>query len=135
MRDIKPHLLVAYVTLLGTIMLIPPSFTSNWNSIRLLGLWDWLSILYLSIICSGGGYFLWSFALSRIEAVRAAIWLYIEPVAAFVGEALLLGVPPRLVTIVGEILVLLGAWLADRRGQISLYIVLILPWKVLILGA
>jgi drug/metabolite transporter (DMT)-like permease len=112
----RPHLLAAYITLLGTLGLLPLSLTSDWRLVHLLGPREWTCILYLSIICSGVGYLLWSFALSRVEAVRAAIWLYVEPLAAFIGEALLLGVVPKPSTIFGGILILLGAWLADRRG-------------------
>ncbi len=111
----NPHLQAAYVTLLGTLGLIPLSLTSDWGLIRLLGLREWLCILYLAIICSGVGYALWSFALSRIETVRAAVWLYLEPLAAFLGESLILGSPPNIVTVIGGALIILGAILTGGR--------------------
>ena len=87
MKRIKsPVIVTAYVTILGTLALIVMSLTSDWKTIQLLQTDQWLSILYLSIICSCGGYFLWNYALLRVEAVKAAVWLYFEPVAAFIGE-------------------------------------------------
>ena len=110
-----PHLLTAYVALLGTLTLLPLSLTADWSLINLLGPYEWGSILYLSLICSGVGFLLWSFALSRVEAVRAAVWLYLEPLAAFLGEFLLLNSPPSIATIVGGALIILGALLTGGR--------------------
>lgn len=71
--------------------------------------------LYLALICSGLGYLLWNYALSRLEAVRAAVWLYMEPVAAFIGEALIFGQPPPPLTIAGGVLIVAGALAVSRR--------------------
>jgi len=84
-RTGKPLMVTAYVTLSGTLALLPLSLTSDWSAVRLLTQTQWLSVLYLAIVCSGGGYLLWNYALSRLESVRAAVWLYLEPVAAFFG--------------------------------------------------
>ncbi|MGQ9679615.1 MAG: hypothetical protein ACUVV4_02465 [Candidatus Bathyarchaeia archaeon] len=37
---------------------------------------------YLAIACSCIVYFLWNYALSKLETVKMVIWLYMEPVAA-----------------------------------------------------
>jgi drug/metabolite transporter (DMT)-like permease len=108
-RSGKPALVTSFITLFGAIFLIPMSLTSNWGSLGSLTMSQWSCVIYLAVVCSGGGYLLWNFALSRLESVRAAIWLYLEPVAAFLGEAVILGVVPDAVTVVGGALVLLGA--------------------------
>jgi len=105
----RPAYVTSHVTLFGALFLIPLSVTSDWGALGALSSNQWLSILYLAVVCSGGGYLLWNFALSRLESVRAAIWLYLEPVAAFVGEAVILGTLPDAVTAAGGVLVLLGA--------------------------
>jgi len=73
------------------------SLMSDWGAVRSLQPEQWLSILYLSLMCSCLGYFLWNFSLSVMEAVKATVWLYIEPVATFVGEALIFSVFPTTV--------------------------------------
>jgi drug/metabolite transporter (DMT)-like permease len=105
----RPAYVTSHVTLFGALFLIPLSVTSDWGALGALSSNQWLSVLYLAVVCSGGGYLLWNFALSRLESVRAAIWLYLEPVAAFVGEAVILGTLPDAVTAAGGVFVLLGA--------------------------
>jgi len=105
----RPAYVTSHVTLFGALFLIPLSVTSDWGALGALSPSQWLSVLYLAVVCSGGGYLLWNFALSRMESVRAAIWLYLEPVAAFVGEAVILGTLPDAVTVAGGVFVLLGA--------------------------
>ena len=113
----KPALVTAYVTIFGTIALIPMSLTSEWSLIYSLNPFQWISILYLALVCSGGGYYLWNFSLSKLEAVRAAVWLYIEPIAAFIGEAIIFGVIPSTLTLLGGIFILVGAFLTSRAAN------------------
>ena len=91
-RTRRPLMNAACVTVLGTIALIPMSLTSDWSSIASLRPEQWLSVLYLSLVCSCGGYFLWNLALSRMEAVKVAVWQYLEPPVAFMGEALVFNI-------------------------------------------
>jgi len=108
-RTGRPLHVTAYVTVFGTLALLPMSLSSDWAALRLLSQGQWISVLYLAVVCSGGGYLLWNYALSRLESVRAAVWLYLEPVAAFMGEALLLGVVPDALTAGGGLLIMAGA--------------------------
>jgi drug/metabolite transporter (DMT)-like permease len=111
----RPLLVTSYVTVLGTLALLPMSATSDWGAVLRLQPVQWVSVLYLALVCSGLGYFLWNYALSRLEAVRAAIWLYMEPVAAFVGEALIFGQMPPALTILGGLLIVAGALTVSIR--------------------
>jgi drug/metabolite transporter (DMT)-like permease len=108
-RTGRPAYVTGHVTLFGALFLVPLSLTSDWDTLGTLNQGQWLSVLYLAVVCSGGGYLLWNYALSRMESVRAAVWLYLEPVAAFMGEAVILGLLPDTVTVAGGGLVLLGA--------------------------
>ena len=113
----KPSMVTAFVTILGTLVLVPMSLPSDWSLIRALQHEQWLSILYLSIVCSGFGYYLWNFALSKVEAVKAVVWLYLEPVAAFVGEAIIFGTMPRTATLIGGGAIIVGAFLTTQSGK------------------
>lgn len=97
----RPSMVTAYVTILETLALVPMSLASDWNLVKSLQPEQWLSIPYLSLVCSCLGYFLWNFALSRVEAVRAAVWLYLEPVAAFIGETVIFSIIPHATTLIG----------------------------------
>jgi drug/metabolite transporter (DMT)-like permease len=110
----NPLMVTAYTTLFGMLFLLPLSLTSDWGAVTRVTSPQWGSILYLAIICSSGGYFLWNFALSKLEAVKASVWLYLEPVAAFIGSFLLFGEVPASMTIFGGVAILVGALLTSR---------------------
>jgi drug/metabolite transporter (DMT)-like permease len=116
-RQYRPATVTSYVTIFGALVLLPLSLTSDWGMVSRLDTSQWLSILYLASICSGGGYFLWNFALARIEAVRAAVWLYLEPVAAFIGEAILFLSMPDSLTLIGGFSIMAGALLTSSSKK------------------
>jgi drug/metabolite transporter (DMT)-like permease len=110
----RPALVTSYVTVLGTMALIPISVASEWSLVWSLAPIQWVGVLYLAVVCSGLGYFLWNFALSRLEAVKAAVWLYLEPVAAFVGEIAIYGTMPSSTTFLGGLIIIIGAYITNR---------------------
>lgn len=113
----KPLMVTAYTTLWGMLFLLPMSLTSDWGALSALTTSQWGSILYLAVICSTGGYFLWNYALSKTEAVKASVWLYLEPVAAFIGSFALFGVVPTPLTMLGGAAILIGALLTSLSKQ------------------
>jgi drug/metabolite transporter (DMT)-like permease len=78
----KPLLTASYVILLGTLLLLPMSGTSNWGAVARLGIEEWLGILHLALGCSCAGYFLWNFSLSTMDAVCVSVWQCLEPLVA-----------------------------------------------------
>jgi drug/metabolite transporter (DMT)-like permease len=116
-RTGKPLMVTAYVTLAGTLALLPMSLTSNWGLVASVQQAQWVSVLYLAVVCSGGGYFLWNYALSKTEAVNTAVWLYLEPVAAFIGEAALFGIIPGALTLLGGAGIIMGALLTNTAKK------------------
>jgi drug/metabolite transporter (DMT)-like permease len=109
----KPLMVTAYTTIWGMLFLLPMSLTSDWSTLSSLTTEQWWSILYLAIICSSGGYLLWNYALSKIEVVKASVWLYLEPVAAFIGSFALFGSVPTPLTLLGGAAILVGALLTS----------------------
>jgi drug/metabolite transporter (DMT)-like permease len=112
-RTRRPLMNAACVTVFGTIALIPMSLTSEWSSIASLRPEQWLSILYLSLVCSCGGYFLWNLSLSRMEAVKVAVWQYLETPVAFMGEALIFNLMPSPTVLIGATAIIVGALLTN----------------------
>jgi drug/metabolite transporter (DMT)-like permease len=78
--------------ILGTVMFVPvglfPMLSFPFGS---LSAEVWGEILYLSIITSVFSYFLWYFALSRIEAGKAALFANLQPLLTTVLAVVLLG--------------------------------------------
>jgi drug/metabolite transporter (DMT)-like permease len=110
----RPLMVTAYTTLFGLLFLIPLSLTSDWGAVSMLSTGQWWSILYLAVVCSCVGYFLWNYTLSKLEAVNATVWLYLEPVAAFVGSFILFGQVPAVLTIAGGAAIIIGAYMTNK---------------------
>ena len=53
--------------------------------------------------------------MSKIDSVQAAVWLYLEPVVAFIGVFILYGTAPSLLTVIGGAMVLIGAAFTSRK--------------------
>ncbi|HKM51153.1 MAG TPA: EamA family transporter [Candidatus Bathyarchaeia archaeon] len=105
----KPLITTSYVIVLGALFLLPLSASSDWGSMKYLQPQQWLSILYLAIGCSCVGYFLWNYSLSKMDAVKVTVWVYLEPVVAFVGEALIFATIPTVTTLLGGVAIIAGA--------------------------
>ena len=103
------------VTLIvGTVMFLPiglwPALSFPYNS--LTG-GDWGQILYLAVITSVVSYFLWYFALGRIEAGKAALFSNLQPVLTTIMMVLLLGQGVTIAFVVGGSIALLGVVMAQ----------------------
>jgi drug/metabolite transporter (DMT)-like permease len=109
----NPLITTSYVIVLGALFLLPMSASSDWGSLKYLQPQQWLSILYLAIGCSCMGYFLWNYSLSKMDAVKVTVWLYLEPVVAFVGEALVFATIPTVTTLLGGVAIIAGALLTN----------------------
>lgn len=82
-----------------------------WTSQALLG------VAYLSVVITALGYLVWNWALARVPAPRAAIFLNIQPIAGALLGVLLLGEAATGYTLGGGLLILAGlALTVHRRG-------------------
>jgi drug/metabolite transporter (DMT)-like permease len=72
-------------------------------------------LVYLGVLSSVVAYLLWYFALSRIDASRAAIFVNLQPVATALAAWWLLGDPLNWEFFVGGGLALLGLRITQTR--------------------
>ena len=94
LTEVKPFTLTAGGMIFGTLGLIAMTTIADpggWATLKSLDGIQWTAILYLSLACSVFGYLAWNFALSRIEASRASVWIYAEPVIALALGMSILG--------------------------------------------
>ncbi len=88
MQDISPLLMTGGTTISGAIGLLLLSLTdpihNRWGDIVRLDAMQWVALLFLSLGCSVIAYFVYNFALTKISASRAAVYIYFEPVVAVV---------------------------------------------------
>ena len=72
--------------------------------------------LYLGVIITAGGYLSWNWALGRVEASRAAVFITVQPIAGALLGVLFLHESLTIFTVVGGGLVVAGLWLT-ATGQ------------------
>src|SRR5215471_12026553 len=72
--------------------------------------------LYLAIVITALGYVVWNWALARVPAPRAAIFLNVQPIVGVLLAMLLLGEPVTIFTIGGGLLVVGGLAVAFGPG-------------------
>ncbi|HEX2986558.1 MAG TPA: EamA family transporter, partial [Chloroflexota bacterium] len=99
----------------GTLgLLLLSFFTEDWRTITVLSALQWWAILYLAVVCSVLAYFFYNFALTRVEAGKAAVWLYLEPPVSVLLGAAMLGEAIAVQTVVGGLLILASLLLTNR---------------------
>lgn len=76
------------------------------------GMAQWAAILYLGVVGSAFVFFLWAFALTRTTPTRVTISVTVNPIAASLVGATLLGEPVTANVIVGLVAVFVGIALA-----------------------
>jgi drug/metabolite transporter (DMT)-like permease len=116
MEKYDPFLVVAYVTILGGVCLIPFSLAeTSLHQIFTMSLYGWLAILFLSFTCSLLGYYIWFYVLKQVGAAMTSSFLFAEPLVtvlfavAFVGEKLSLSI------LVGGLLIFIGVYLVTTE--------------------
>lgn len=102
-----------YAFILGTIFYIPLVFQNIVNVVQNISLNGWLAIFYLAILCSVFGYVAWYYALSKIEAARAAVFLNLIPLFA-ISLSFFIGEIPTILFLIGAILIIYGVYLTQR---------------------
>jgi drug/metabolite transporter (DMT)-like permease len=83
---------------------------SHWS------VWALVGVAYLSIVITALGYLVWNWALARIPAPRAAIFLSVQPVMGALLGVVLLGETVSVFTAAGGALIVTGLLLTVRRS-------------------
>jgi drug/metabolite transporter (DMT)-like permease len=78
---------------------------------------QWLGALYLGSFGSALTFYLWAFALERTTPTRVAISVTVNPVAASLVGATLLGEPLRWNLGAGIVTVFIGIWIATTQSR------------------
>lgn len=76
----------------------------------------WLAIGYLALISTVVAYFSYLYALRIVGAAQAGVYLYLDPVAAAMIAAALLGETITPLIILGGVLVLSGVYVTTQTG-------------------
>jgi drug/metabolite transporter (DMT)-like permease len=75
-----------------------------------------ISMLYLGIVISGAGYLVWNWAIRRVTAPRAAVFLTVQPVVGALLGIVFLGEAVTVFTVAGGALIVVGLAFTVKRG-------------------
>ena len=116
MEKYDPFLIVAYVNILGGLLLLPFSLTENsFNQLFTLSLNEWSAILFLAVTCSFLGYFIWFYVMKQVETAIASSFLFAEPLITALFAITLAGEEITVLTIVGGILIFIGVFVVTKK--------------------
>lgn len=74
-----------------------------------------LNLIFLGIVASLICYFAWAEVISRLGAVKASNYLYLNPVAAVISSSILIGENITAMLVVGMLLVFAGIFISQRN--------------------
>jgi len=120
MEKYDPFLVVAYVTMLGGLCLIPFSLAENsLHQLLTTSLHGWLAILFLSITCSLLGYYIWFYVLKQVGAAITSSFLFAEPLVTVVFAATLVEEKLNPFILAGGFLIFIGVYLVTTKQNIK----------------
>jgi drug/metabolite transporter (DMT)-like permease len=115
LANADPAVVLAVVSCVGTLMLIPPALIEAARTpVAPISVESWLRIIYLGAFPSAAGFLLYSRALRDLDASQAGTFINLVPVIGVISGVLLLGDSISPMALVGGALVLVGIWVASK---------------------
>lgn len=111
-----PLFLTTASYLFGAVFSMPLALVSDLSRALAISASSWAIVLYLGAVASGLTFFLWSFALSKLDASRASLFLFLIPVLSIVVGWAFLDEAITRYTVLGSLLVIGGIFIAERGG-------------------
>lgn len=105
--DYEQLVIVFYQTLFGSILFLPMLFFEGGQPI----LWNWelvIHLLFLGVVCSGVGYFLYVYSLKELKIAKASLFLNLLPLVTLLTSALFLGERLTWLQLVGAACILIS---------------------------
>jgi len=116
MNRYDAFLVVAYVNVLGGLLLIPFSLAENsFYQFSVISLNGWLAILFLSIACSLLGYYIWFYVIRQVEAAIVSSFLFAEPLITMLFATIFLGEELSMFILLGGLLIFIGVYYVTKK--------------------
>jgi drug/metabolite transporter (DMT)-like permease len=116
MEKYDPFLVVAYVSILGGLLLVPFFLAENsFHLITAVSLQGWLFILFLALTCSLLGYYIWFYVMKQVKAAVASSFLFGEPLVTALFATTFLGEQITVSVVAGGLLVFIGVVLVTWK--------------------
>jgi drug/metabolite transporter (DMT)-like permease len=114
----KAMTVTAYTMIFGTLLLVPAAFFEDpFSTMARIHTDTVVLVLFLGIFGGAIGYFLWTFALTRLSPTQVAVYVNLNPMIATLLGATLLAEKLTGIFIAGFVAVLGGVLLVNVRGR------------------
>lgn len=115
LKRVPATLVTCFAMMSGTVFLGVLSWATGSLAVPLLSTREWLIIAFLGAVAGALGFFLWTWAVRNSTPTRTAVFLTLNPIAATLLGAVLLGEPINVPFLIGLALVLSGIIIANLR--------------------
>jgi drug/metabolite transporter (DMT)-like permease len=103
----------------AAVLVILARLHGSFTPVAAFGPPQWLGVFYLGAFGSALTFYLWAFALERTTPTRVAISVTVNPIAASLVGATLLGEPLRWNLVAGIVTVFVGIWIATMQSRVK----------------
>lgn len=113
LQQYDEQVILLYAFVIGTFLYLPFVIPRVFSTLQTMTLFDWGGVLYLAVACSLFAYFGWYYALKRIEASKAAVFLNLIPLFTILMDWIR-GIQPSLLFLVGAGVIIGGVYLTQQ---------------------
>lgn len=111
---------ITWIFICGSLITIPiGAFTLSAAPLQSAGLGVWLVLLYIIVVPTVGAYYANAWALSRVAPSTVAVYIYLQPLIAFILAPLILGESWNSRTWVASMLIFAGVAVVIKRSRSS----------------
>jgi drug/metabolite transporter (DMT)-like permease len=97
----------------AAVLVLVAGFSGGFAVVSSFGAPQWLAVSYLAIFGGALAFYLWVFALQRTTPTRVASTMTVNPIAASLLAAIIVGEPIGLSLLFGIAAVAVGIWVAS----------------------
>ncbi len=116
LRDVPSLPVIAVSMAINALVFVVPGVI-QWPSTD-IPVSAWVSVVVLGLVCSALAFIIFFRLIAEVGPARTTLITYINPVVAVILGIAVLGEPFTLGIAVGFPLIIIGSWLASRRGPV-----------------
>lgn len=109
---------MSWIFVVGCVVTVPAAAISLAHiSLSSISWTVWIAILYIVLLPTAGAYYLNAWALARVAPSTVAVYIYLQPLIAFVVAPMILGESLSSRTVIASLLIFAGVLVVTRRKQ------------------
>lgn len=107
---------ITWIFVAGCVVTVPAGVVSLAHlSLGSISWRVWLAILYIIVLPTAGAYYLNGWALARVPPSTVAVYIYLQPLIAFVVAPIILGESLSIHAVIASLLIFAGVLVVTRR--------------------